>query len=176
MVCMIVSFSGCVQPIIHPIPCCYLPAATIRRQLQERLAALLMFPCPTGSQAYSSQGREGRIHTFAHGLDGDVRTTWDPQDNPTHFWPAWLGDDCPPLRVWVPGLCGVCLGLAWAQQNAVCIFYLQRSEVEDRLCKPVSLYETKCPLRIGMVSLRLAPGKEGLGRGLPGHAREAQQF
>jgi hypothetical protein len=32
-----------------------------------------------------------------HGLDGDARATWYPQDNPTLYWPAWLGS--PPLSL-----------------------------------------------------------------------------
>jgi len=40
---------------------------------------------------------------FVHGLDGDARTTWHPQEQPAHFWPAWLGDDCPQLGVWSLG-------------------------------------------------------------------------
>jgi NACHT domain len=40
---------------------------------------------------------------FVHGLDGDARTTWHPQEQPTHFWPAWLGEDCPQLGVWSLG-------------------------------------------------------------------------
>jgi hypothetical protein len=60
---------------------------------------LLMFPCLTGSRAHSSQGREGRMHPFEHSLDGDARATWHPQDNPTHFWPAWLGSAAAELRL-----------------------------------------------------------------------------
>jgi hypothetical protein len=40
----------------------------------------------------------------------------------------------------------------------------------------VSVEETNCLLRIGVLPLRLAPGKEGTGRDLAGRAREAQQL
>ena len=36
---------------------------------------------------------------FVDGLDGDARTTWYPPEQPTRFWPAWLGEDCPQLGV-----------------------------------------------------------------------------
>jgi len=40
---------------------------------------------------------------FVHGLDGDHRTTWHPENNPEAFWPSWLGDDFPSLGVWSLG-------------------------------------------------------------------------
>src|SRR5262245_15880021 len=40
---------------------------------------------------------------FVHGLDGDARTTWHAPEQLAHFWPAWLGDDCPQLGVWSLG-------------------------------------------------------------------------
>jgi hypothetical protein len=37
---------------------------------------------------------------FVHGLDGDAKSTWHPNDNPNAFWPEWVGEDCPNLGVW----------------------------------------------------------------------------
>jgi pimeloyl-ACP methyl ester carboxylesterase len=50
-------------------------------------------------------GNEARVGdvVFVHGLDGDAKTTWHPQDKPEHFWPKWLGEDDPTLGVWCAG-------------------------------------------------------------------------
>ncbi|MEA5472433.1 hypothetical protein, partial [Spirulina sp. 06S082] len=44
---------------------------------------------------------EGDI-IFVHGLGGDARGAWHPDDKRDNddFWPVWLGEDLPNLRVW----------------------------------------------------------------------------
>ncbi len=37
---------------------------------------------------------------FVHGLDGDGRSTWQADDEPDSFWPAWVGDEFPAIGVW----------------------------------------------------------------------------
>lgn len=39
---------------------------------------------------------------FVHGLGGDARNTWHPENSGTgdQFWPAWLGQDLPDVGVW----------------------------------------------------------------------------
>jgi pimeloyl-ACP methyl ester carboxylesterase len=37
---------------------------------------------------------------FIHGLGGDHLTTWHPQKQPDAYWPLWLSQDIPSLRVW----------------------------------------------------------------------------
>lgn len=40
---------------------------------------------------------------FVHGLDGDARSTWHPANDPSSFWPGWLGEDLPQVGVWSLG-------------------------------------------------------------------------
>ena len=40
---------------------------------------------------------------FVHGLDGNARTTWHPNDKPNDFWPEWLGNDLPQVGIWSLG-------------------------------------------------------------------------
>lgn len=35
-----------------------------------------------------------------HGLDGDARSTWQNDDDPDAFWPRWLAEDFPSIRIW----------------------------------------------------------------------------
>jgi len=37
---------------------------------------------------------------FVHGLDGNARSTWQNNDKPDGFWPAWVGKDYPGIGVW----------------------------------------------------------------------------
>ena len=37
---------------------------------------------------------------FVHGLDGDAKTTWQQDDKPKTFWPAWLGEEFPNIGIW----------------------------------------------------------------------------
>lgn len=45
--------------------------------------------------------RKGDI-IFVHGLGGDARKTWHPQelDNDDNFWPMWLAQERPDLGIW----------------------------------------------------------------------------
>jgi pimeloyl-ACP methyl ester carboxylesterase len=40
---------------------------------------------------------------FVHGLNGDARSTWQPEGQPERFWPAWLCEDVPGVGVWSVG-------------------------------------------------------------------------
>ncbi|MCH9019853.1 MAG: NACHT domain-containing protein [Proteobacteria bacterium] len=40
---------------------------------------------------------------FVHGLDGDATSTWRLSDKPDTFWPRWVGEDIPNVRVWSLG-------------------------------------------------------------------------
>ena len=48
-----------------------------------------------------NQDRAGDV-IFVHGLDGDARKTWHPQEksDDDNFWPAWLGEDLPNMGIW----------------------------------------------------------------------------
>ena len=37
---------------------------------------------------------------FVHGLNGNARDYWCHEGKPENFWPAWLGEDLPNVRVW----------------------------------------------------------------------------
>jgi hypothetical protein len=40
---------------------------------------------------------------FVHGLNGDARTTWQPEGQPERFWPEWIGEDLLDVGVWSVG-------------------------------------------------------------------------
>ncbi|MBW4700074.1 MAG: TIR domain-containing protein [Aphanocapsa lilacina HA4352-LM1] len=40
---------------------------------------------------------------FVHGLDGDARKTWQPENKPERFWPNWIGEDIDGVGVWSLG-------------------------------------------------------------------------
>ncbi|WP_175517982.1 esterase/lipase family protein [Thiothrix caldifontis] len=40
---------------------------------------------------------------FIHGLGGDAYTTWQADDDPKKFWPAWLAEDIKNVGVWTVG-------------------------------------------------------------------------
>ncbi len=40
---------------------------------------------------------------FVHGLDGDPVASWHPDERPDDFWPRWVAEDHPQLRVWTLG-------------------------------------------------------------------------
>jgi tetratricopeptide (TPR) repeat protein/pimeloyl-ACP methyl ester carboxylesterase len=40
---------------------------------------------------------------FVHGLNGDARSTWQPDGQPERFWPNWIGEDLPDVGVWSVG-------------------------------------------------------------------------
>lgn len=44
---------------------------------------------------------EGDI-VFIHGLGGDAKSTWHPEGkrDDDNFWPVWLGEDLPNLKIW----------------------------------------------------------------------------
>lgn len=48
---------------------------------------------------FDNANRVGDI-LFVHGLDGDVRETWQSSNDVNTFWPTWLGEDFPELAVW----------------------------------------------------------------------------
>ncbi|BAC92036.1 esterase/lipase family protein [Gloeobacter violaceus] len=40
---------------------------------------------------------------FVHGLNGDARKTWQPENQPDRFWPNWIGEDVDGVGVWSLG-------------------------------------------------------------------------
>src|SRR5688572_8059944 len=48
----------------------------------------------------TAQGQSRGAVIFVHGLGGDARGTWQSDDRPESFWPAWLGQDIRDLDVW----------------------------------------------------------------------------
>jgi hypothetical protein len=50
----------------------------------------------------SSAARWGDI-VFVHGLNGDARSTWYPEGQAEEFWPKWLCEDIPEIKVWSIG-------------------------------------------------------------------------
>ncbi len=40
---------------------------------------------------------------FVHGLNGDARSTWQPDGQPERFWPEWIGEDLQDVGVWSVG-------------------------------------------------------------------------
>lgn len=46
--------------------------------------------------------RRGDV-VFIHGLNGDPRATWQPEEQPDRFWPNWLGEDIASIGVWSLG-------------------------------------------------------------------------
>ena len=51
-----------------------------------------------------NSSRRGDV-IFVHGLGGDARKTWHPQEkgDDDNFWCAWLGEDFPDLGIWSLG-------------------------------------------------------------------------
>ena len=51
-----------------------------------------------------AEGASRRLDViFVHGLGGDARNTWHPDDDPEAFWPSWLASDIPGIAVWSLG-------------------------------------------------------------------------
>jgi pimeloyl-ACP methyl ester carboxylesterase len=49
-----------------------------------------------------SQSRVGDV-IFIHGLNGNPMETWQVENKPKTFWPAWLANDLPEVNVWTLG-------------------------------------------------------------------------
>src|SRR5579883_1020983 len=54
-------------------------------------------------QAGSDNPQRAADIIFIHGLDGNMRTTWQNAGNPPAFWPAMLAEDLPDFGVWSVG-------------------------------------------------------------------------
>ncbi|MGP0063360.1 MAG: hypothetical protein ACLQGP_07115 [Isosphaeraceae bacterium] len=50
---------------------------------------------------------------FVHGLNGNPGKYWSHNDEPTKFWPAWMGEDLPDVGVWSLGYENAALKPRW---------------------------------------------------------------
>ena len=51
---------------------------------------------------------------FVHGLNGNPGKYWSHNDEPTKFWPAWMGEDLPDVGVWSLGYENAALKPRWS--------------------------------------------------------------
>jgi hypothetical protein len=73
---------------------------------QPRQAHVTAPPKPSGPEeenihtVYEAPGEAVCNIVFIHGIHGDFKATWHPDDDPASYWPRWVGEDLTDVNVY----------------------------------------------------------------------------